>query len=148
MGRAAVAFLFAAAPVFAKDAALGESDRRAIRGVIEAQLDAFARDDGEAAFSRAAPGIRAKFGDAGTFMAMVRAAYAPVYRPRETRFLDLDVSGALPVQRVLVVDSAGAAFLAHYPMQRQPDGAWRIAGCVLVPWDGAGARRGAPSARA
>lgn len=116
-------------------AAPGEADRRAIRGVIAAQLDAFRRDDAEAAFALAAPGIQVKFGNAATFLAMVRAAYRPVYRPAEVSFRALDLSGRTPVQEVLVVDSDGAAHLAFYPMRRA-DGAWRIAGCVLVPWEG------------
>ena len=113
----------------------GDADRRAIRGVIAAQLDAFRRDDAEAAFALAAPGIQVKFGNAATFLALVRAAYRPVYRPAEVSFRGLDLSGRTPVQEVLVVDSDGAVHLAFYPMRRV-DGAWRIAGCVLVPWEG------------
>ncbi len=134
---AALTLFLWAAP--ASGSHLEDADRAAIRAVIEAQLAAFARDDAEAAFAFAAPGIQAKFGDAVTFISMVRAAYNPVYRPGAIQFHNLDLSGAQPVQRVLIVDRTGAPFLALYPMQRQPDGAWRIAGCVLVPWQGEGA---------
>ena len=134
-----------ALPAFAE--ALEDSDRGAIRSVIEAQIAAFGRDDAAAAFDLAAPGIQAKFSDAETFAAMVRAAYGPVYRPAEVSFRGIDESGALPVQRVLIVDADGAAWLARYPMQRQADGRWRIAGCVLAPWDGAQAALSAAAAR-
>ena len=53
-------------------AELAEADRNAIEATISAQIEAFRRDDGAAAFAFAAPGIRARFGDAETFMAMVR----------------------------------------------------------------------------
>ena len=125
-------------------AALGAADRAAIRAVIEAQLAAFARDDAEAAFAFAAPAIQAKFGDAETFLAMVRAAYRPVWRPAETRFRALETSGARPVQEVFIVGPDGAAWIALYPMVRGPGGAWRIAGCVLAPWSGARAEAPAP----
>ena len=151
ISRTALLLLLFAPPCAAAaddSAAPGEADRRAIRGVIAAQIDAFRRDDAEAAFALAAPGIRAKFGDAATFLAMVRAAYRPVYRPAEVNFRGLDLSGRTPVQEVLVVGSDGAAHLAFYPMRRA-DGAWRVAGGVLVPWEGGraglrpAARRGA-----
>ena len=70
----------AAAPAHAEDENAGVSadDRVAIETTISAQMDAFRRDDGEAAFAFAAPGIRARFGDAETFMTMVRSGYRPV----------------------------------------------------------------------
>ena len=103
----------------------------AIRGVIQAQLDAFRRDDGEAAFAHASPGIRAMFGDAATFLGMVRSGYAPVYRPREVEFRDLGLEDGRPTQRVLLIGPDGAPVVARYTMERQPDGSWRIGGCIL-----------------
>ena len=37
------------------------------------------------AFGYAAPGIRAQFGDAATFLAMVRSAYSPLLLARSVR---------------------------------------------------------------
>ena len=135
-GRAAVlALVLLAGPAgLAEPADAG--DRDAVRGVIEAQLAAFARDDAEAAFGFASPEIQARFGDPETFIDMVRAAYRPVYRPAAVRFLDLDRSGARPVQKVLVTAEDDTVFLALYVMQRQANGGWRIAGCVLSRWEG------------
>lgn len=117
-------------------AAVDDDDRAAIRTVIERQLDAFRRDDAEAAFSFAAPGIRAKFGSPARFIAMVRTHYRAVYRPRHVLFRGLDTSRLMPVQDVLVVGPDGASFLARYPMQKQPGGGWLIAGCYLLPFEG------------
>jgi hypothetical protein len=115
---------------------LSPGDRDAIRAVIESQIAAFRRDDADGAFSFAAPFIREKFGDAATFIEMVRGGYRPVYRPSEVVFRDIDATGTLPIQEVLVVDREGRSFIAHYPMQKQPDGHWLIAGCFLAPFDG------------
>ena len=112
-------------------AALDEVERAAIQGVIEAQLAAFARDDGAAAFAFAAPNIRVKFRNSDSFMAMVRAAYEPVYRPRSVEFIGIDETEAGPVQEVRFEGPDGKLYLARYPMQQQPDGHWLIAGCYL-----------------
>jgi hypothetical protein len=107
-------------------------ERRAIRSVIEAQINAFRADDGERAFGFAAPSIRGIFRTADNFMAMVRRGFEPVYRPRDVRFGDLvDVEQTL-VQKVFVTAPDGKQVLALYSMERQSDGSWRISGCMLA----------------
>lgn len=106
-------------------------DAAAIRSVIEAQLQAFRADDGPRAFGYASPAIQGLFGDPETFMGMVRQGYPAVYRPREVEFRDLAPEGGGLTQRVLFVGPDGVPVMAAYLMQRQPDGSWRINGCVL-----------------
>lgn len=105
----------------------------AIRGVINGQLDAFRHDDGERAFSFASPDIRAVFGDAANFMRMVRGGYAAVYRPREVEFRSLELEGGQWNQRVMLVGPDSVPVIARYIMEQQPDGSWRIDGCVFEP---------------
>ncbi len=136
----AIALLFfiilvTASPVAAAD----ESGRRdLIVRVIQQQLDAFGRNDGEAAFSHAAPDIQARFGTAAQFMSAVESGYAPLFRPRSVTFLDLfdqkETGGV--VQRVLVTGREGAQVMALYSMLQMRSGAWRISGCLLVPAPG------------
>ena len=118
---------FAAA---AEDIAPG--DARAVRAVIEAQLDAFQHDDAPRAFSYAAAGIREAFGTPESFVQMVRTSYAVVYRPSSVQFEALLLVEDEIVQPVRMTDAEGRAWLALYPMQRQPDGGWRINGCRLA----------------
>jgi hypothetical protein len=110
------------------------TDRAAIRQVIEDQLRAFREDNGERAFSFAAPNIQAMFGTPQRFMEMVRGAYPAVYRPREVAFKELqDVEGEL-IQVVVMVGPDGVPVVALYKMEwQEPDRVWRINGCVLVP---------------
>jgi len=103
----------------------------AIRGIISDQMAAFRRDDAAAAFAAASPFIQQKFGHPDLFLDLVRNAYAPVYRPRKVEFRDLVQTEAGLDQRVFVIGPDGRAYLAHYLMQRQPDGTWKINGCVL-----------------
>jgi len=119
--------------VAAADEILGERDRNAIRSVIEAQLAAFQADDGDAAFGFASPAIQQMFGDPSNFLAMVKTGYMAVYRPRVVRFERLVSVQGEPVQLVLLVGPDLEVVTAFYAMQRQPDGSWRINGCVLQP---------------
>jgi hypothetical protein len=130
--RALAVCLLALAPLLAWAQAVAPEDARAVREVIEDQLDAFQKDDAARAFSLATPGIRETFGDAETFLAMVKRSYAVVYRPKTVRFeAPILVDGQL-VQPVSLTDDEGRAWMAIYPMQKQPDGSWRTDGCQLA----------------
>ncbi len=119
--------------------AQSDSDRARIENVISSQLDAFVVDDGERAFSYAAPVIRRMFGDEQRFMAMVRSGYPPVYRPASHAFGRLREAPEGILQEVLIQDASGEEWLALYTMEQQPDGSWLIAGCRLLRRPGIGA---------
>jgi hypothetical protein len=111
--------------------AVSDADRSAIREAIQSQVEAFRRDDGEAAFGYASPEIRRMFGTSDVFMDMVRQGYQPVYRPRAFDFREIvDLQGQV-TQKVHVVGPDGRPVTALYPMTRLPDGTWRINGCYL-----------------
>ena len=110
---------------------LSDGDRAAIRDVIGRQVEAFRRDDGDAAFGLASPNIQQMFGTSGTFMDMVRQGYQPVYRPRAFDFAEIVELNGQPAQKVHVVGPDGRPVDAFYPMTRLPDGTWRIDGCFL-----------------
>lgn len=111
--------------------ALSADDRAQFQKVILDQLHAFQRDDGAAAFSLAAPGIRETFGTPETFMEMVRDGYQPVYRPQSFEFGQATVGPYGPEQRVFVRGPDGKDYIAVYPMERQSDGRWLVNGCML-----------------
>jgi hypothetical protein len=116
-------------------ARLAEPEARAIRQVVQAQLDAFAADDAERAFSYASPAIRARFGDADTFMGMVRGGYPMVLRPATVSFFRPrpdDGSDTTVLQAVHLRDREGRLWLATYVLERQAGGGWRIDGCEVV----------------
>ena len=128
--RAALALMLL--PAAAPRAAVPAPDRAAIEAVIAGQIEAFRRDDGEAAYAFAAPNVRALFPTAEIFMRMVRSGYLPVYWPQAVRFAELVIENGEVVQRVLLRGPDGRAHLALYTMEHQPDGSWRIAAVVLV----------------
>ena len=133
--RRALLFLgaFFLAPLLASaQDAIPPEDAQAIRGVIQAQLDAFRHDDAARAFALATPGIRATFGSAENFLAMVRDSYPVVYRPASIAFEAPRLIDGLVLQPVRLTDAGGRAWMAIYPMQRQPDGSWRTNGCQIA----------------
>jgi len=108
-----------------------DADEDVIRSVINQQIDAFRADDGERAFSFAAPVIRSKFGTAENFMTMVRTGYPDVYRPRAVEFRDLKRDGERLIQEVWFLGTDGDSTIGTYFMERQEDGSWKIAGVYL-----------------
>jgi hypothetical protein len=108
-----------------------ESD--AIKSVIENQLNAFAADDGAKAYSYAAPVVQQVFPSVDMFMGMVKQGYQPVYRNTNRVFGDAfqDPRGS-KAMRVILTDQSGKRHEAIYVMEKQPDGSWKIAGCVIL----------------
>lgn len=107
-------------------------ERAAIRAAISAQIEAFRRDDGQAAYAIASDPIRAMFPDVEKFLAMVKTGYAPVYRPRSVVFGPLSDGPGGPEQEVFVTDAQGVDWIAQYTLVRDADGRWRVNGCRLT----------------
>ena len=125
-----VAFVILAASARGDD--IAAADRIAIAKVIQDQIAAFRVDDAARAFGFASPGIQAKFGTPEQFLQMVRSGYFPVYRAEDVKFRDLAIENGAPVQAVEIHDAKGEGVLALYFMERQPDGSWKINGCILT----------------
>jgi hypothetical protein len=118
-------------------ASLDAADAKAVRAVIEAQLEAFAADDAVRAFSYASEGIRRQFVDPERFMAMVRAGYPMVLRPRSASFFQAQRAPTGVFQVVQLRDRSGQLWRATYLLEQQADRSWRIGGCVVEPGDAA-----------
>ncbi len=109
------------------------SDTANVQAVIAAQMEAFKRDDGAAAFTFAAPSIKKLFTTPEIFMQMVRQQYAPVYRPAYVEYLEPLAIGNQFMQPLILTGENGVTVLARYSLRRQPSGDWRIIGVTLSP---------------
>jgi Domain of unknown function (DUF4864) len=118
--------------------AAGVSAKQAaqIQAVVQAQLKAFAADDAVRAFSFATPRIRKAFGNADTFLAMVRASYPVVYRPSSVSFFKPEKVDGAWLQRAQMSDEQGVLWQVTYALELQRDGAWRINGCEVEASEG------------
>lgn len=109
-----------------------DGDKAAFKALVSEQIAAFKRDDGAAAYSKAAPGIQAMFPSPEQFLGMVRQAYPPVYRPSTIAFGEVADTPAGPVEKVYITAADGTNWIALYRFQKQPDGSWKISGCQLL----------------
>lgn len=112
---------------------LAKADWDEIRRVVTTQREALVAGNAEAAYAFAAPGIRAQHPTAASFMAMVRKGYAALVDARQADLLDGAVIGGDVIQPLRLGMPDGTVLVALYTMQKQRDGAWRIAGCLIAP---------------
>ena len=101
------------------------------RHIIEQQLAAFERDDAVEAYSYAAPEIQALFPDPNQFLTMVDSAYAPVHHHRSVEFGPTAEQDGMIAETVIFTDGEGQVWTALYKLRKQPEGGWKVAGCVL-----------------
>ena len=120
-------------PMAPSDASLRATEWTSIRAAIGAQRKALIAGDGSKALSYASPGIRDQFGTPEVFLAMVRSAYAALLTARYTEFLEGAVIDGLVIQPLRLIAPDNTVQVALYTMEKQPDGRWKIAGCVLAP---------------
>ena len=135
-GRALAVVVLALLAVSALATPVSPADEKNVRGVVQAQLAAFAADDADKAFSYAAPNIRKSVASAAHFMAMVRGHYAVVYRPASVAFMKPERDGNEIVQPVQMSDAEGATWVAIYTLERQKNKLWRITGCFVQSTNG------------
>ena len=133
--RLAIAWTLASACALAQipgTSTLPAQDWREIRSAVESQRAALVAGDAARAWGYASRGIREQFGDADTFLAMVRDSYLPLIEARDAVTLEGAVIDGQVIQPVRLVLPDNTVMIALYPMVRER-GAWRINGCVLAP---------------
>ena len=124
----ALLFVFLLAPAQAESA-----DQSAFQAVITGQLEALKKDDGQTAYSFAAPIVKGIFPSAEIFMGMVKRGYEPIYKNSKYVFGELATDSlGRPAQHVIITATNGKRYEAVYAMQQQPDGSWKIAGVQMV----------------
>ncbi len=113
------------------------SDDKAIRAAISQQVAALQNNDSAVAFGFAAPDLQTRFGNPERFMTMIKAHYQPVYQAQKIDFngraRPINGNSETRLQLIHLVDTRGSSYTARYVVQKQPDGAWKIAGCQLHP---------------
>jgi hypothetical protein len=125
--------LRASAPPPPVEPTLAAAEWNSIKQVIGDQRSALVAGDAADAFSHAAPGIRVQFGTPENFLAMVRAAYDALLAARYVEFLDGAVIEGHVIQPLRLVAPDNTVQVALYVMEKQGDGQWKIAGCMLAP---------------
>lgn len=114
-------------------ATLPRADWKAIEQVIEQQRNALIAGDGTKAMAFATPALRGQFGTPENFLRMVRNGYAALLDARATRFLEGAVIEGSVIQPLRLILPDNTVLVAIYQMEKQKDGRWKIAGCVIAP---------------
>jgi len=133
---AAIVFALLATRAFAQGSAgptHPAAEWETIRDVVTSQRQALVAGDGERAFAFATPALRRQYGSAEAFMRMVRSGYQALVDARYVELLEGAVIEGSTIQPLRLVMADGAVLVALYTMERQRDGGWRIAGCVIAP---------------
>jgi hypothetical protein len=107
-----------------------------IRAVIERQIEAFKRNDAEAAYALTTQSIQSVFSSPEVFIDTIKNGYEPVYRPQSYSFEQARLVEGTVFQPVRIVEPSGARSLAIYVMERQSDAGWRIEGVILMHEEG------------
>ncbi|MBW4935047.1 DUF4864 domain-containing protein [Marinobacter sp. F4206] len=109
-----------------------EDKDTAIRNVILLQIEAFANDDEEAAWTIASEGIKRRFGSSDVFLSMVREAYPAVHRATAIEFAERVPHGPFEIQVVRLQGPEGKRWDAYYRMILI-EGEWKVAGVRVQP---------------
>jgi hypothetical protein len=120
-------------PPNAKETKLTDNDKMAIRIVIQNQIEAFRRGDGERAYSYASSGVKEQFTTPDDFFNTLKSAYDSVLVPRSMVFEDLKQVMGIITQPVLFFATDGDTVIASYIMEKEDNGDWKISGCYLAP---------------
>ena len=112
---------------------LPPAERNSIQMVIGDQLQALKAGDGTKAMNYSVPGIRRQFRTPERFLRMVREGYGALLEARYSAFLKGAVVDGITIQPLQLVLPDSSVVVALYRMEKQKDGSWRIAGCVIAP---------------
>jgi len=115
------------------ESTLAAAQWKAIERVIREQLRALKAGDAAKAFSYASPGIRAQFETPADFLDMAQTNYSALTAARYTEFLEGAVIEGRVIQPLRLIAPDNTVLVALYTMEKQLDGRWKIAGCVLAP---------------
>lgn len=115
--------------ILARPATSDETDD-AIQNVILSQIEAFANDDKDAAWTFASEGIKRQSGSVDTFYNMVRLSYRPVYQATSIEFMERVPHTGFQIQIVRLGGPEGKHWRAVYRMVKSDD-QWRISGVLL-----------------
>ena len=113
---------------------ISESDKVAIRQLIEKQLQAFQQQDEATAFSLTSPTIQKKFARQD-FIKAIAEQYSSMTQPRSIMFRGFTLINDFPALVSTVMDREGSLSQGIFIVQHQRDYSWRIHGYELVSMD-------------
>jgi hypothetical protein len=102
------------------------------RAVVADQLNAFERGDAARAWGLMAPQMRQQYLSASNLLGVVKKNYGPIYKHRSVDFGPATRKGDEVGMVVTIVDDENVVWSALFLLDKQPDGQWKTAGCLLA----------------
>ncbi len=110
---------------------LAVSDKKQIADAVMKQLAAFRNKDAKTAYELAAPLAQSEFSSPEHFLNELGDMYDWFSMAKMKDMDGIDMSEALPRQRILLTSPTGRQWLAYFTVEKQQGGAWKILGFMV-----------------
>lgn len=115
---------------------LSQTEVERIRGSVREQIQAMSARDAAGAYALLTPVIQEYYEDSEAFLNILTSELKPLSNAKTFAFSDVVREDTDALQTVTITDAQGHEWNAQFRLQRQGDGSWAIAGCLVEPVDG------------
>ena len=115
---------------------LSKVELERIRGSVRDQIQAMSARDAAGAYALLTPLIKDYYKDSNAFLQVLTTQLKPLSNAKSFSFTDVSREDTDALQSVTITDDQGREWNAQFRLQRQGDGSWAIAGCLLEPVNG------------
>lgn len=112
------------------------SERHEMRVLVQSYLWAISNRQADLLFLTAAESVTSIYSTPEALMRRMTQIHRPALRGSLVRFDGVGIQDGLPVQNVYIKDELGRQWWASYLLEKQADGRWKIAGCLIMPAPG------------
>jgi hypothetical protein len=110
---------------------LSGQEKAGIENTVRKQLAALSKGNADVAFANLSPSTQQYFAKPADFLNSITQEVPPITNASSFSFLNVEQSEGQASQPVLITDEEGRSWLAHFQVERQPSGDWRVKGCVV-----------------
>ncbi len=107
-----------------------------MRVLVQSYLWAISNRQADMVFLTAADSVTSVYSTPEALLRRMAKIHRPVVGGSLVRFDGVSIRDSGPVQSVYIKDELGRQWWASYLLEKQADGMWKIAGCVIMPAPG------------
>ena len=115
---------------------LSDAELERIRGSVRSQIQAMSSRDAAGAYALLTPVIQDYYKDSNAFLKVLTTQLKPLSNAKSFAFSEIVREDTDALQSVTITDTQGREWNAQFRLQRQGDGSWGIAGCLIEPISG------------
>ncbi len=126
----------ASIPVGIGRTGLSKTELERIRGSVRNQIQAMSARDAAGAYALLTPIIQDFYKNSKGFLQALTTQLKPLSNAKSFSFAEVVREDTDALQSVTITDDQGREWNAQFRLQRQSDGRWAIAGCLVEPVNG------------